>query len=121
MVEQMRGNESLHHSPVGGAGNRPHRDGGLVIGDAGRIKKGGGVNCAERVGQPLGVAGGRGRGLELAAHVEYEAPGYGITAGAGVVVEAVFVGPAIVVNDGRAKMIAVVQGRSANCPGHAVD
>jgi len=63
------------------------------------IEGGGGVNYAERVGHERSSRWLR-CGLKLAAHIEYEPPGYGIAAGAGVVVEAVIVRTAIVVDDG---------------------
>ena len=115
MVEHVRGDEGLHHAPVGECGDRSHGDGGLVVAE-GRA-----VHRTERLGQSPGVAASRRSGLELAARVESEAAGRGVAAGAGVVVEAVLVGTAVVVDDRRAEMEAVVQRRSADAANHAVN
>ena len=59
--------------------------------------------------------------MELAAHIESKPAGGGIAAGAGVVIEAVLVGTAVVVDDGRAEMEAVTQGCAADGAGHGVE
>ena len=67
-----------------------------------------------------GVARGGGRALKLAARVDQEAAGGCIAAGAGVVVEAVLIGAAVVVDDGRAEVKAVVERRAADGAGNGV-
>ncbi len=79
------------------------------------------VHRRKRLGQCLGVAGGRGRCLKLAARIEHEPAGCGIAAGAGVVIESALVGAAVVVDDGRAQMIAVAQGRAADAADYGVN
>ena len=122
MVENVRGDVSLHHAPVGIGCDRSHGDGGLIVWKpGGSVEEGCAVHCAERLGQPLGVARGRGRRLELAARVESEGAGGGVAAGAGVVVEAVLVGAAVVVDDRRAQMETVAERRSADAARHGVN
>lgn len=76
------------------------------------------LKIGKRLGQRGGVAGGRGRSLEFTAHIENEATGGGVAAGAGVVVKAVFVRATVVVDDRRAQMEAVAQGGAADAASH---
>src|ERR1035438_4296022 len=93
-------------------------DGGLHVGESrGWIdgyRQEAYIVCRERLGQRSRVAGGRGRGLKLAARIQQEPARGHIAAGSGVVVKAVLVGTPIVVDDCRSQMVAVAKRRAAD-------
>ena len=75
----------------------------------------------ERLSQRGRVAGGRGSSLELATHMKQKPACRGVSADARIIIEAVLVRTAVVVDDGRAEMIAVAQRRAADAARHGVD
>ena len=59
--------------------------------------------------------------MSFTADVELEAAGRGITGSAGVAGESVGKGASVVVNDGRAEVVAVAQGGATDAAGDGVD
>ena len=125
VVEVVRRSVRFEDSSLSGGGDGSLRDGGLNVGLAGGRIDGNRqelyIDICQRLAQRGRVAGGRRRALELSADINEEAAGRGIAAGAGVVVEAVFVGPAIIVDNGGTKMEAVAKGCAADAAGYRVD
>ena len=59
--------------------------------------------------------------MKLAAHMEQKPAGGCVAADARVVIEAALIRAAVVVDDGRAEMIAIAQRRAADAARHGVD
>ena len=72
------------------------------------------VVTRERLRQRCGISIGTGCVLILATYIKSESTGVSSTAEAQIIVEARFIGTAIVVDDRLAKVIAVIQRRAAN-------
>ena len=125
VVEQAVGGVSLDKAPIVDCGNRALGDCGLdiraargwIVGD----RKGAYILIRQRLGQCVRVAGGRGSFVKLATHMDQKPARGSVAADSGVVIEAVLVRTAVVIDDGRAEMIAVAQRRAADAARQGVD
>jgi len=125
VVEQAVGGVRLKESPIRDCGNGPLGDRGLDIRAArGRIVGNrivAYILICQCLGQCVRVAGGRGRLVILATHMQQKPARGRVAADARVIIEAALIRTAVVVDDGRAKMIAVAQRCTADAACHGVD
>ncbi len=128
VIQKLIGEIGLEKPSLGRGGDGPLRNGGLVEDCRGRAVRRhvrrdevtGIVDVRQRLRQRCRVARSGGRALKLRARIERESSRGRVAADAGVTVESVLKGTAVVVHNGLPEMIAVVERRAADGARQAV-
>ena len=120
MIQVLIRDVGLQKAAIGCRCDRPFRNGGLIgirqqRDGIDRTVDGGQLLCQSRA-----VAGSRWSALVLRAHIECKAARGGVAAHAGVIIEPVSVGAAVVVYDTLSEVIAVAQRSATDAAPHGV-